>query len=158
MTALTRRRDPDAREETWRVFYDGDVHVGTIGLRSGNPVGTDPWFWRCGFYPGSNPGDAANGTAADFDAARAAFESAWSTFLAKRTEADFQAWRDHRDRTARKYAVLDAGQRLPPLEWEPGKPCSIWMKCPCGVIFNSHKPAESYDHRVHLYAVEQKTA
>jgi hypothetical protein len=113
MTALTRRRDPDAREETWRIFYDGDVHVGTIGLRSGNPVGTDPWFWRCGFYPGSNPGDATDGTATNFDAARAAFESAWSAFLAKRTEADFLEYRRHRASTAWKYAMRDAGCRLP---------------------------------------------
>jgi hypothetical protein len=67
------------------------------------------------------------------------------------TEADFQAWRDDRDRTAQKYALWDAGQRLPPLEWEPGKPCSIWMKCPCGEIFDSHDPAGSYIHRVHIY-------
>jgi hypothetical protein len=29
MTELTRRRDPKAHQETWRVFY-GDGHVGTI--------------------------------------------------------------------------------------------------------------------------------
>ena len=28
------------------------------------------------------------------------------------------------------------------------------MKCPYGVIFNSHKPAESYDHRVHIDAAQ----
>ena len=55
MTELTRRRDPKAHQETWRVFY-GDGHVGTIarsvaipapprngsgaGLLSGQP------FWR----------------------------------------------------------------------------------------------------------------
>jgi hypothetical protein len=48
MTSLTRRRDPDSREEAWLIFY-GDVRVGSIGRRSGNPVGTDAWFWRCGF-------------------------------------------------------------------------------------------------------------
>jgi hypothetical protein len=51
------------------------------------------------------------------------------------------------------YALWDAGKRLPPLEWEPG---SIWMKCPCGAIFNSHKPAESYDHRAHIYAAQAR--
>jgi hypothetical protein len=85
MTSLTRRRAPDANHETWLIFY-GDVRVGAIGERWGNPTGTDTWSWTCGFYPGSNPGDA---TAADFQAARAAFETAWSVFLSKRTEADF---------------------------------------------------------------------
>jgi hypothetical protein len=36
MPALTRRRNPDARQESWLVFY-GDVRVGTIAIRSGNP-------------------------------------------------------------------------------------------------------------------------
>jgi len=33
-------------------------------------------------------------------------------FLAKRTTADFQAWRDQRDWTARKYAAWAAGRRV----------------------------------------------
>jgi hypothetical protein len=33
-------------------------------------------------------------------------------FLAKRTPDDFQAWRDQRDWTQRKYAAWDAGQRV----------------------------------------------
>ena len=36
MPALTRRRDPDARQETWRIHYT-DVHVGTIAQCVGNP-------------------------------------------------------------------------------------------------------------------------
>src|ERR1700675_4980865 len=36
--------------------------------------------WTCGFYPGSNPGEQQNGTAATFDEARADFESAWGVF------------------------------------------------------------------------------
>jgi hypothetical protein len=48
-----------------------------------------------------------------FDDARAGFEAAWRVFLAKRTEAEFQAWRDARDWTARKYAMWERGERLP---------------------------------------------
>jgi hypothetical protein len=107
----TRRRDPDAREETWRIFY-GDVRVGVIAMRSGNPTTSEPWEWRCGFYPGSNPGECTYGMAATFDEARADFEAAWRVFLSKRTEADFQAWRDERDATAQKYAA-----------WARGKSC-----------------------------------
>jgi hypothetical protein len=56
MPALTRRRCPDARQECWLIYY-GDVHVGTIAIRSGIPHDKDPWGWRCGFYPGSEPGE-----------------------------------------------------------------------------------------------------
>ena len=154
MAALTRRRDRKTSQEAWLIYY-GDVHVGTIGLRSGNPTTTDPWSWHCGFYPGSNPGEGTSGTAASFWEARSAFEAAWRIFLAKRTEADFQAWRDERDRTARKYALWDAGHRLPRAEWEPGKPCSIWMKCPCGTIFNSHRLDDTVVHVPHLTKAKQ---
>jgi hypothetical protein len=53
MPALTRRRSTDAREECWHIYY-GDVRVGTIAIRSGNPYDEDPWEWSCGFYPGSH--------------------------------------------------------------------------------------------------------
>jgi hypothetical protein len=35
------------------------------------------------------------------DQARADFEAAWRVFLSRRTDADFQAWQDQRDWTAR---------------------------------------------------------
>jgi hypothetical protein len=145
MPTLTRRRDPDSREESWLIFC-GDVHVGTIGRRSGNPTSTDPWDWSCGFYPGSNTGDESHGTAVDFEAARAAFESAWSVFLPKRTEADFEAWRHDRDSRAEMRAIHARGEKM------PSEIPSSLMRCVCGVTFDSHKPAESYDHRVHIYA------
>jgi hypothetical protein len=75
MPALTRRRSKDASEECWHVYY-GDVRVGTIAIRSGNPFATDPWQWRCAFYPGSLPGDCTSGTAASYGEARDAFELA----------------------------------------------------------------------------------
>jgi hypothetical protein len=74
--------------------------------------------------------------------------------LSKRTEADFQKWRDARDWTARKYALWDAGKKLPPKEWEPGKPCSIYLKCPCGDIFNSHCLEENLVHVPHITAAK----
>jgi hypothetical protein len=95
MPTLTRRRDPNSREEAWLIFY-GDVHVGTIGKGSDNSSVGDQWTWHCGFYPGSDPGEGKYGTAADFDAARDAFEEAWTVFLSKRTEADFLEYRRHR--------------------------------------------------------------
>lgn len=75
------------------LIYYGDVHVGGIGLRSGNPAESDPWQWRCGFYPGSRPGECTSGTAPTFESARTAFLAEWAVFLSKRTEDDFDAWR-----------------------------------------------------------------
>jgi len=60
-------------------------------------------------YPGSEPGGQRFGTAASFEAARAAFEAAWREYLPRRTEADFQAWRDQEawDRAE----ICDVGER-----------------------------------------------
>jgi hypothetical protein len=46
MPELTRRRSTDAPEECWHVYY-GDVHAGTIAIRSGSPYDEDPWEWTC---------------------------------------------------------------------------------------------------------------
>jgi hypothetical protein len=79
------------RQECWEAYY-GDVRdAGTIMARVGNPQDTEPWEWRCGFFPGSRPGECTGGTAETFDEARADFEAAWKVFLSNRTEADFQA-------------------------------------------------------------------
>jgi hypothetical protein len=139
MPALTRRRDPDAHQETWLVYY-GDVHAGTIMRCVGNPNMAPQWQWRCGFYPGSEPGEGKSGTAPSFEAARAAFLAAWRVFLSNRTEADFQEWRDQRDWTARKYALWGAGERLP-----SQRPSSM-MRCICGKTFDSHWLEESLIH------------
>jgi hypothetical protein len=61
--------------------------------------------WSCGFYPGSEPGEYLSGTAATFDQARTDFGAAWPVFLAKRTDADFTAFRRHRAFMAWKYAM-----------------------------------------------------
>jgi hypothetical protein len=92
------------------------------------PPGEDPWSWACGFYPGAHPRECTDGTAATFDRARVDFEEAWRTFLLKRTEADFQALREQPDWTARKYALWDAGKKLDPPGYGPGKPCSRFGK------------------------------
>ena len=112
MPELTRRRSTEASEECWHVYY-GAVHAGTIAIRTGNPHDEDPWEWSCGFYPGSEPGEQQNGTAATFDEARADFECAWRVFLSNRTEADFQEWREAQAFTAWKYRMFDTGHRLP---------------------------------------------
>jgi hypothetical protein len=77
MLELTRRRSAKNRQECWHVFY-GDVQVGTIDRRTGNPHDTDPWEWLCGFYPGCDPGQAADGCAETFEEAKAQFEEVWN--------------------------------------------------------------------------------
>jgi hypothetical protein len=109
--ALTRRRDPNVSQECWRIHY-GDVVVGSIAQSIGNPGAAPRWQWRCGFYPGSRP-ECTSGTADNFDEARTDFETAWQVFLAKRTEADFKAWRDQQAWTAEKYRRFDSRKQMP---------------------------------------------
>ncbi|MDO9385016.1 MAG: hypothetical protein Q7T86_19390 [Hyphomicrobiaceae bacterium] len=111
MPALTRRLYPE-RPDCWHVYYD-DVHAGTIARRVGNPHDTDQWEWICGFYPGCGPGEYEDATAATFEQARAGFEEAWQRLLPKRTEADFEAWRNHQTFTSWKYRMHDTGTKLP---------------------------------------------
>jgi hypothetical protein len=151
MPALTRRRSTDAPEECWHIYY-GDVHVGTVAIRSGIPHDEDPWGWACGFYPGCEPGEHTNGSAGTFDQARADFGAAWQMLLSNRTEADFQAWRDQRDWTERKYAMWQAGERLP-----SQKPSSL-MTCPCGEVFDSHRLEATVIHVPHITAAKNVRA
>jgi len=111
MTALTRRRDPDARQEAWLIHY-GDVRVGSISLRTG-AGGNDHWAWACGFYPASQRMVLSDGTAKSFDDARAAFEAAWHDLLSKLTEDDFSRYRHHEAFDRWKHAMWDAGCTLP---------------------------------------------
>jgi hypothetical protein len=117
MPDLTRRADPH-RTDCWLVYFDTDVHVGTITRVLGN-LGAEPqWKWWCGFYPG--PGDQREGTATTFEAARAEFEAAWQDYLSRCTPADFQAWRDQQAWTKEKYRRFDRGEPMPP-DWRPAR-------------------------------------
>jgi len=148
MPELTRRH----RHNCWHIYY-GDVHVGTIAERVGNPHDTDPWEWSCGFYPGSHPGEHRSNTIATFEEARADFERAWLVFLSDRTDTDFQAWRGERDWTERKYALWNAGKRLEPPSYGPGKSCSRFMKCPCGEVFDMRGPDAVLMHVPHITVI-----
>jgi len=118
-----RSRSP--RGKLARLFFD-DVGVGTISVRSGNPIDTDPWEWHCGFYSGSLPGKCTTGTAPTFEAACAEFESAWRVFLANRTEADFQAWR--KSTGAHGMEIRHVGCRLPVAETAPGRAIALLLR------------------------------
>src|SRR5258705_4681546 len=100
------------------------------------------------------PGECASGVAATFDHARAGFEQAWRVFLSKRTETDFQEWRDQRDWTARKYALWDAGKKLEPPSPGPGKPRRRFRECPSGAVFDMHRLHENLIHVPHINRAE----
>jgi hypothetical protein len=136
--------DPQTTAINAGTFITATFRFGTIAERVGNPHDTDPWEWNCGFYPGSHPGEHQSATALTFAEARADFGTAWQVFLSNRTEADFQAWRDQRDWIARKYAMWEAGEKLP-----SQKPSSL-MKCPCGETFDSHRLEHTMIHVPHL--------
>ncbi|WMT79395.1 hypothetical protein [Bradyrhizobium sp. Ash2021] len=149
MPALTRKHSKH-RADCWQVYF-GDVQVGTIARRAGVPVDVDQWGWQCGFYPGSEPDEYLDGTAATFEQARDDFEGAWRVFSAKRAPADYQAWRDQRDWTTRKYAMWEAGEKLP-----TQKPNST-MRCPCGETFDSHQLEHSLIHVPHITKHRRET-
>ena len=109
MPALTRRRDPEARPECWRIFH-GDVRIDWIGERAGVPKNGDQWGWCCGLYPRDRH---VSGTAASFDQARADFELAWREYLLICTGADFEEYRRQRAWTGWKYEMQEAGCKLP---------------------------------------------
>ena len=145
MPALTRRRSDNPHQETWHVYYC-DVHVGTIGERAGVPVHLDQWKWSCGFYPGCGPSERRDGTAPDFFTARRQFESAWRDLSEAKTEADYQAWRDDRDKKAEIRAKRARGEKL-----ESEIPSSM-MRCSCGIKFDSHVMAANLVHLPHISA------
>ncbi|MGY8706169.1 hypothetical protein RAD16_10575 [Bradyrhizobium sp. 18BD] len=113
MTALTRRRANDPHLETWHVYF-GDVRIGTISKCAGVPNHSDQWTWSIGFYPGTEPGMQRGASAATFEDARAAFDSAWQQLEARLTEDNFESWRRDRDFQAWKRRMWDTGCRLPP--------------------------------------------
>ena len=62
----------------------------------------------------------------------------------------YQAGRDCHDLIARKWASRARGEKL-----QSQIPSSM-MRCVCGARFDGCKPAESYNHRRHIYAALAK--
>jgi hypothetical protein len=120
----------------------------TIGERAGVPVDRDRWQWSCGFYPGLHPGQHRSGIAATFEEARDDFEADWNGRQPNIPDGAFEEYRRERDSRAKMRSIQARGERL------PSEIFSSMMRCVCGVHFDSHKPAESYDHRAHIYAAQ----
>ena len=109
---LSRRRDPEARSESWHIWYD-DVRVGTISAVAGLQ-GSSHWAWTCGFHAGLPDGKQRSGTADRYAVAREAFETAWAEYLPTRSAEAFDDWRHQTAWTAEKYASWDRGKRGAP--------------------------------------------
>ena len=125
--------------------------VRSVGVQAW-PVDVDQWGWSCSFYPGLDPGQHRYGSAFTFDQACADFEAAWAVLLPEIPAGAFDEYRCDREHRVQIQAVHARGERL------PSQTPSSLTRCVCGVIFDSHKPAESYDHRLHIYAAQAKTA
>jgi hypothetical protein len=57
---------------------------------------------------------------------------------------DYQAWRDQRDWTARKYAMWERGERM------PSQKSNSLMRCACAETFDSHRLAHTLIHVPHI--------
>jgi hypothetical protein len=90
------------------ITYYGDVHVGTIAERVGNPHLYRSVGMALRFLSRLASRRTSVRHHRNFRRSRADFEHTWQVFLSNRTEADFQAWRDQRDWTEPKYALWDA--------------------------------------------------
>jgi hypothetical protein len=150
MSSLTRRRDPDAHDETWLIHY-GDIHVGTISLRAGVPDSVDPLGWAIGFFPASHRGVRASGTAKSFDTARATFEAAWQWLLPQITKTEFDEHRRYRALEAWKRPMWDAGLKLP-TQVADGR-----SRCFCGAVIEI-KNVEHHVYAAHLMPQERESA
>ena len=94
------------------------------------------------------PGQHRSGSAETFEAARDAFEQARSVIIPALPAGAFDEWRRDHDWRADLNARRARGEKL----WTEF-PSSL-MRCVCCGVFDSHKPAESYDHRPHIYAAQ----
>ena len=116
MVELTRRRDDTEDLEQWSI-WDGDVRVGV--MRHVNATeGSMTWQGGCW--------GRETGNADTFDEARAEFQKAWDRVAPTITEADRDAFRFQEAHTAWKYAMWDAGCRMPTQSPDG------WSHCFCG--------------------------
>ena len=142
MPDLTRRREKGVHQESWHIYY-GDVQVGTISERAGVPNSAPQWGWNCGLYPGMEPGEQQRGTGATFEEARAGFEEAWRGILLTLPAEAFEENRRATSLTRWKYAIWEAGCRMP-TQNQNGR-----SRCFCGEEIG-------VDCEAHIYAVHME--
>lgn len=72
---------------------------------------------------------------------RAAFADVWARYLPRCTEDDFKAWRFQQAHTAWKYAMWDAGCKM------PMQTVDEWTKCLCGAPISVKSTVEHIQGR-----------
>jgi hypothetical protein len=87
--------------------------TGRLDRRAGwcegcRPIGLALWV-----FPAIDRGRRADGTAATFEKARADFADAWSSYLPRCTDADFEGYRRQRAWRRWKYTMQETGHKLP---------------------------------------------
>jgi hypothetical protein len=80
----------DTPDECWHVHYGRYARRDHRDPHS-YPHDEYPWGWSCDFFSSNHPRQHADGVAA------ASIRLAPPILASKRSEADFQAWRDERD-------------------------------------------------------------
>jgi hypothetical protein len=145
MLALTRRRSDNDHSESWSVYYGGSASARACPSTSISGAGVAAFIPACIL-------------ASIWTTQRR--RSNWRGWPLKERGADcyrrsagaFDEYRRYRELRAEIRAIHARGEKL------PSEVPSSTMHCVCGVTFDSHKPAESYDHRLHIYATQAKTA
>lgn len=135
---LTRRSLNTERFESWGI-YKGDLQVGTISAGIG-PNGDPIWRWSCGFYPGCDAGQRCEGIQLTYAKAKAEFKKAWERLEPQITPAMADEWLKSEASTAWKYAMWEAGCKMP-----AQVPTGV-SRCFCGAEITAETmPAHVYD-------------
>lgn len=121
MAELTRRRDATEDLEQWSI-WDGNVCVGVM-RQVGSTGGKMIWQWSCGLR--GLPREPS-GSADTFNQAKEAFRKAWQEVEPQITPEMRTEWLEQQAHTAWKYAMHDAGCRLPTQSPDG------WSHCFCG--------------------------
>jgi uncharacterized C2H2 Zn-finger protein len=71
---------------------------------------------------------------------------------ANHSDSAFEEWRQDHAFRAELEGKRARGEKL------PSEQQSTLMRCPCGAVFDSWRPYESYQHRWHIYAAQKRGA
>jgi hypothetical protein len=146
MNLYLRRVDHVQAKDNYRVILkteEGDLEIGSIGIKhqAGSNVA---WTWGIDTVIPMREIES-EGYGKDRADCMKRFKAAWINFVSDEARlSEFLSMK-------RKRSLRSAhGEKL-----SAEIPGSM-MRCVCGVMFDSHKPDESFEHRRHIYAAQAK--